>query len=879
MPDYLSRAACKGHHPRNRMVGRHIERPTLVAKLMRERHVARFIVAPDGFGKTQVALEYAETVFSFAHVFWLDGTSPCFLRDLDKGFIATTLLESDQTPFLVVFEDVPLLDSERVDRLSHDLDCLLERGCEVLVTCTPTCDAFDRHHDRIKLGPQDLLLTDEELDAFRSPLQRTEQPAARISPAHRVAGIAWGMQNGKNSFLVQTLTEELPAELLLIIWTMVLLLRGTLDDVRVFARCDVDQLHLLAQRYPYLGIDAQTGNFETAEFSVEDIEAAFSARMRLIVERSMFQQSEMLVERVCDTLEKRRYDERACDVARLFMTRTARAQWLAQHGFELVERNCLLAACQVYRSLAGDLGDLRYQIDAAQAARLAALGNATQACRLARRVAHDAQAPLRERVIAAIILAQCSGAEECERSNALIAALVSMARKTLFSPEDVSLSSTAADKDACAWVAAASVHATLAKSAHAAADRWVHWYQRGARGVVMMHAAAWVLHQATKIQVPSLIGGSASDDASPQTAHALDEVAIIVRGVLESQSAAMGLAEMYAGAAFERACERGIIAQALVDIKVTHALQRVESELVIQRNEYERKVRERAKHHELYEVTHPNVFRPTTTKGSTSASSRLSWPLLTINLFGGFQVYIGQQVVDPALFRRQKVKTLLALLVLNRGKEFARDKLVTLLWPNSNLDSARKNFYSVWSMLRRALGDANGECPYLVRQQNGLRIEPTLVISDVDQFEEVCRSLLFERADFGGWANLYDQINSKFSDDLLPSDDASEEIDMLRVDYRNRLVDALVAASSRLVAAGDVQEGLWFARAALQRDRTREDAYTVLMRAQVAASQRTAALETYFACRRFLADELGIDPSSETMSLYRDIIETEMVLE
>lgn len=94
-----------------------------------------------------------------------------------------------------------------------------------------------------------------------------------------------------------------------------------------------------------------------------------------------------------------------------------------------------------------------------------------------------------------------------------------------------------------------------------------------------------------------------------------------------------------------------------------------------------------------------------------------------------------------------------------------------------------------------------------------------------------------------------------------------------------QLVDALVAAAERLVAADDAQEGLWFARAALRRDRTREDAYTALMRAQIAAGQRTSALETYFECRRFLTTELGIDPSLATMELYRSIIETEEPLE
>ena len=91
----------------------------------------------------------------------------------------------------------------------------------------------------------------------------------------------------------------------------------------------------------------------------------------------------------------------------------------------------------------------------------------------------------------------------------------------------------------------------------------------------------------------------------------------------------------------------------------------------------------------------------------------------------------------------------------------------------------------------------------------------------------------------------------------------------------NHQLIALVAASRRLVSEGRAQEGLWFARKALRRDGSREDAYTTLMEAQVAAGQRAAALDTYFACRRYLTEELGIDPSLDTMALYRSIIEEE----
>ena len=144
---------------------------------------------------------------------------------------------------------------------------------------------------------------------------------------------------------------------------------------------------------------------------------------------------------------------------------------------------------------------------------------------------------------------------------------------------------------------------------------------------------------------------------------------------------------------------------------------------------------------------------------------------------------------------------------------------------------------------------------------------------------EVCRALLFNRPGRGGWGHLFARVEDSFADELLPGDDGCDVIDGLRADCKNRLVDALVAASGKLLDEGDPREGLWFARAALRRDRTREDAYTALMRAQIAAGQRTAALETYFECRRFLTTELGIDPSLATMELYRSIIETEELLE
>ena len=55
MSEFLEASACKGRRPDRVAIRRLVPRPDLIARLLRERHVARFLVAPDGFGKTTLA--------------------------------------------------------------------------------------------------------------------------------------------------------------------------------------------------------------------------------------------------------------------------------------------------------------------------------------------------------------------------------------------------------------------------------------------------------------------------------------------------------------------------------------------------------------------------------------------------------------------------------------------------------------------------------------------------------------------------------------------------------------------------------------------------------------------------------------------------------
>ena len=213
MLSFLAQSACRGNRPSRFSSLRAYPRPALVAKLLRERNVARFMVAPSGFGKSTLALEYAETVFAFDHVFWIDCASPCFLRDLDARGIVDGLVEVDDQSFLAVFEDVPPLDSLRAELFGAVLDDLLDRGCEVLITCTPAADVFADQIDRMLVGAGDLLLSDEEVDFARLPSDIAEIPAHDVARCRRVAALAWG-ESDSPAFLELAASEELPADVM-----------------------------------------------------------------------------------------------------------------------------------------------------------------------------------------------------------------------------------------------------------------------------------------------------------------------------------------------------------------------------------------------------------------------------------------------------------------------------------------------------------------------------------------------------------------------------------------------------------------------------------------------------------------------------------------
>lgn len=860
MSTFITKAACRGRRPASLLDYNGYKRPHLVARLLKERDVPRFIVAPDGYGKTSIALEYAETVFEWSHVFWINCQSPCFIRDLDAVGIAPLCFGVDGRPSLVVFDAVPLLDAQRSQMLSREIDMLLERSCEVIVTCTPTCDVYASiQRDRVRLSADDLLLTDEEVDTVRTADERMSAPAADVSNAHRVAALAWGPPDTASpAFLKACFGQEMPGDLLLVMVGMSVLVNGCVDDLGKTCSFDVGEVCGMLGSYPHLCFDPETQRFSAPLHPVDDIAKAAKKHLGKIVECSPFESRDELARAWAETLvERGGMAARACDVVRELCSTQARPAWLEDHAFELVKRGCFYGTCKLVDSMRAMLPKVpqkaRLAIAAVEAVSLHVLGNREEALRVAKRFGFGDQGAADARICCLLVAAR--DGSEFLRQRALDA-LRAILEDEGHGEEDLTL---------CEWAA----HAQCAclDGPMALGVFWEQQMKAQASDEALCLTASWLFES---------IDWRDEDMQQNATMRCGIRFDLVERYVLDVLDRVEDLGENFfvasAGLAMEQAHARGMAyAAAPIATSSLLALRKVELAVLAQRRRYERDVRDKQVRKTSWSQTHPDSL--SVDAPSLFPAEVRNVPVLTLKLFGRFEASIGDAPIDHHLLKRQNVRTLIALLAVNRGHELMRETLAKAMWPESDPDSRKKNFYSAWSQLKKALSLPDGTCPYLVRHQYGCSLEDRFVQTDVQRFDDICRELLFGNPDLREWPLLYGELERDFSGELMPSNTTNAQLAAARADCKVRLIDALISAAQNVIDADNAQWGIWFARAAVKHDPTREDAYVALMRAQIAADQRTAAMMTYLKCRRVLSEELGMDPSAEAMALYQSLLD------
>ncbi len=233
--------------------------------------------------------------------------------------------------------------------------------------------------------------------------------------------------------------------------------------------------------------------------------------------------------------------------------------------------------------------------------------------------------------------------------------------------------------------------------------------------------------------------------------------------------------------------------------------------------------------------------------------------MLRLKTFGGLAILQdGAPAEGPGAQRRRVA--LLALLAAAGERGLPRDKVLTLLWPESDPERARKNLAQAVYALRRDLGAED-----LITGTTDLRLNPDHVTSDLAEFRAAIASGLLEEA-----VALYE---GPFLDGVYLEEAPEFErwVDMERGNLAHAYVAALEKLARQATARGDHRAAVGFWRRLANADQLNGEVAAGLMRALAAQGDRGTALQYYRVYETLLRQELEIDPDPALQALAEDL--------
>jgi DNA-binding SARP family transcriptional activator/TolB-like protein len=217
-----------------------------------------------------------------------------------------------------------------------------------------------------------------------------------------------------------------------------------------------------------------------------------------------------------------------------------------------------------------------------------------------------------------------------------------------------------------------------------------------------------------------------------------------------------------------------------------------------------------------------------------------------------------------SLSHQRRRLALLALLAAAGDRGLSRDALLLYLWPDSTAENGRHSLEQLLHALRRSLGDS------VFNGVNPVRLDRDVVASDVDDFERALAR--------GALAEAVDLYRGPFLDGFYLNDEP--EFERWTSSERSRLADRYTEALTRLAVdaekAGDQASAVNLRRRLADVDPVSSRSALALMRALVAAGDRTAALQHARVYEVLVQQELGSAPDP-SIAKYAAALRAEVV--
>ncbi|MEZ4677168.1 MAG: BTAD domain-containing putative transcriptional regulator [Caldilineaceae bacterium] len=250
---------------------------------------------------------------------------------------------------------------------------------------------------------------------------------------------------------------------------------------------------------------------------------------------------------------------------------------------------------------------------------------------------------------------------------------------------------------------------------------------------------------------------------------------------------------------------------------------------------------------------------------------------LSITGFGSLELQLDGILLSG--FRSQKVRALLAYLLLEPDRIHERAHISGLLWPDYSDEQAKTYLRHSIANLRKVIHDKAQNIAFL-------HITPSTICFnwnsdywfDVETFEQKASIVGLQSTSFTTEAiHQLQQSIALYRAPLLNGfflNDCAEFEQWLlfkRESLHYRVINTLYAVAGYYEQRKLYEQAHQYAWRLVELEPALEEAHRQLMRLLALTGQRTAALAQFEKCRTLLQQEMDVEPADETLALFRAI--------
>ncbi len=238
---------------------------------------------------------------------------------------------------------------------------------------------------------------------------------------------------------------------------------------------------------------------------------------------------------------------------------------------------------------------------------------------------------------------------------------------------------------------------------------------------------------------------------------------------------------------------------------------------------------------------------------------------LKIHLLGQFKIQSKDQRVE---LPSRPAQSLLAYLALNAGVTQRREKLASLLWPETRESNARSYLRQALWRIRKALESAS------LNPDDYLQISDISITFNAQSDYWLDAEHLLEQNDGHPVEELVETVRL-YRGELLPGfydEWVVIERERLQTAYQQKMNTLL----DRLIQDKQWEDALKWGEEWIRLGYSPEPAYRGMMSAYAGMGDQGMVSATYRRCVEAMERELGLEPSPETRKLYEQILDREL---